>query len=55
MFKTFNPKTDISGQTILKSSVQRGIRAKLIEQYPNIEQHIEEILPKKQNMVLRKW
>ncbi|KAJ3254813.1 hypothetical protein HK103_006803 [Boothiomyces macroporosus] len=47
MFKKFNPKQDISGQTQAKSSVQRNIRAKILDQMPLLEPHIEEILPKK--------
>ncbi|CAO1416083.1 unnamed protein product [Diamesa hyperborea] len=31
----------------LKSSVQKGIRTKLLEQYPHIDQNIDSILPKK--------
>lgn len=31
----------------LKSSVQKGIRNKLLEQYPPIEAHLDQILPKK--------
>lgn len=31
----------------MKSSVQKGIRAKLLEQYPHIESFIDQILPKK--------
>ncbi|KIV78836.1 hypothetical protein PV11_06446 [Exophiala sideris] len=31
----------------VKSSVQRGIRAKVLETYPALEPHIDEIMPKK--------
>uniref|UniRef100_A0A2M4AK43 Putative translation machinery-associated protein 20 n=2 Tax=Nyssorhynchus TaxID=44543 RepID=A0A2M4AK43_9DIPT len=47
MFKKFDEKESISGVQQLKSSVQKGIRAKLIEQFPFIESHIDLILPKK--------
>ncbi|KAF2234905.1 translation machinery-associated protein 20 [Viridothelium virens] len=42
-------KKDIQpgAKTKVKSSVQRGIRAKVLETYPLLEPHIEEILPKK--------
>jgi hypothetical protein len=31
----------------VKSSVQRGLRAKLVETYPGFEPYIDEIIPKK--------
>ncbi|KAL1925788.1 uncharacterized protein VTP21DRAFT_671 [Calcarisporiella thermophila] len=54
MFKKFNAKEDISGQNQLKSSIQRGIRTKLLEQMPALEGIIDEILPKKTPIVLVK-
>ena len=39
----------------LKSSVQKGIRNKLIEQYPHIEGHIDQVLPKKDSFRIVKW
>lgn len=47
MFKKFDEKESISGVQQLKSSVQKGIRAKLLETYPYIESHVDTILPKK--------
>ncbi|XP_065081546.1 malignant T-cell-amplified sequence 1 homolog [Ochlerotatus camptorhynchus] len=47
MFKKFDEKESISGVQQLKSSVQKGIRNKLIEQYPHVEGHIDLVLPKK--------
>uniref|UniRef100_A0A182QQW3 PUA domain-containing protein n=1 Tax=Anopheles farauti TaxID=69004 RepID=A0A182QQW3_9DIPT len=47
MFKKFDEKESVSGVQQLKSSVQKGIRAKLIEQFPTIESHIDLVLPKK--------
>ncbi|KAG9774997.1 Translation machinery-associated protein 20 [Exophiala dermatitidis] len=38
----------------VKSSVQRGIRAKILETYPDLEPHIDEILPKKSQLDLIK-
>jgi hypothetical protein len=38
----------------VKSSVQRGIRAKVLETYPLLEPHIEEIMPKKSQLDLLK-
>eukprot|EP00742_Colponemidia_sp_Colp-10_P001404 GILJ01001511.1.p1 GENE.GILJ01001511.1~~GILJ01001511.1.p1 ORF type:complete len:182 (-),score=28.68 GILJ01001511.1:60-605(-) len=49
MFKRLGEE-DIGNVTQLKSSVARGIRAKVLETYPSIEAHIDEILPKKKNL-----
>ena len=53
MFKKFE-KEDITGSQQLKSSVQRGIKAKLVEQFPELDTVIEDILPKKENFKLIK-
>lgn len=49
MFKKFDVKEDVSGVQQLKSSVQKGIRNRILECYPSIEPYMEEIMPKKQN------
>ncbi|KAL2915095.1 translation machinery-associated protein 20 [Polyrhizophydium stewartii] len=54
MFRKFNTKEDIAGQTQVKSSVQRSIRTKILEQYPALEPHIEDLLPKKSPLFLVK-
>ncbi|KAK5114916.1 hypothetical protein LTR62_002075 [Meristemomyces frigidus] len=41
-------------KTKVKSSAQRAIRAKVIETYPRLEPHIDEILPKKEQLDLVK-
>ncbi|KAI7821793.1 PUA-like domain-containing protein [Kickxella alabastrina] len=51
MFKKFNLQETMSGQNPVKSSVVRGIRSKLVEQFPGLEPHIDEILPKKVNLI----
>lgn len=38
----------------MKSSVQRAIRAKVLETYPKLEPHIDEVLPKKGQLDLVK-
>ena len=38
-----------------KSSVQKGIRAQVLEQFPHIEDYIDQILPKKEALKLVKW
>ncbi|XP_065567896.1 malignant T-cell-amplified sequence 1 homolog [Artemia franciscana] len=49
MFKKFDDKENVSGVQQLKTSVQKGIRNKLLETYPFIENCIEAVLPKKEN------
>jgi PUA domain protein len=39
----------------VKSSVQRGIKAKIVKQYPAIADYINQIFPKKDPMVVVKW
>lgn len=54
MFKKFDEREDITGATQLKSSIQKGIRNKLLESYPHIEPYLNDILPKKENFKLIK-
>jgi malignant T-cell-amplified sequence len=44
----------VSSQSQCKSSIARAIRARLIQDYPSIEDIMEDILPKKQAMILAK-
>jgi Predicted RNA-binding protein (contains PUA domain) len=53
MFQKFD-RSQLGGQTIAKSSVQRAIRAKVLECFPSLEPHMEDILPKKGQIVLVK-
>ncbi|KAL5289930.1 MCTS1 family protein [Megaselia abdita] len=48
MFKKFDEKESVSSVQQLKSSLQKGIRGKLLETYPYLESHLDEILPKKE-------
>lgn len=41
-------------KTKVKSSVQRGIRAKVAEQYPLLEPYLDQIIPKKEQLDLVK-
>ena len=50
MFKKFNEKENVSGVIQAKSTVIKQIRTKLIDDYPYIEDYIDEILPKKDNV-----
>lgn len=60
LFKSFSPqKGDISSSTAVKSSVQRGMRSKLLENYPSLAKDegvlLESIWPKKQGITLVKF
>ncbi|KAI8823452.1 PUA-like domain-containing protein [Fimicolochytrium jonesii] len=54
MFRKFNPREDISGKSKVKSSVQRAIRSKILEQYPALNPYADELLPKKEPLILIK-
>ncbi|XP_053952403.1 malignant T-cell-amplified sequence 1 homolog [Anastrepha obliqua] len=54
MFRKFEEKESVSSLQQLKSSVQKGIRAKLLETYPLLETHIDLILPKKDSYRIAK-
>ncbi|KAJ8895163.1 hypothetical protein PR048_000488 [Dryococelus australis] len=43
----FEEKESVSGVQQLKSSVQKGIRTKLVDQYPHLESYVDVVLPKK--------
>lgn len=38
-----------------KSSVQKGIRGQVLEQFPHIEDYIDQVLPKKEALRIVKW
>ncbi|EPX71141.1 RNA-binding protein Tma20 [Schizosaccharomyces octosporus yFS286] len=50
MFKRFNSKEDFKGTTPIKSSIQRGIKSKLVETFPKLEQVIDDLIPKKSQL-----
>lgn len=54
MFKKFQAKESVSGVSQVKSSVQRGIKSKLVEQFPAIDDYIVQILPRKEPLVVVK-
>lgn len=53
MFKKFEDG-DISTTVQLKSSVQKNIKAKLIEQFPNLAKYADVIMPKKEQLRVAK-
>ncbi|XP_019647462.1 PREDICTED: malignant T-cell-amplified sequence 1-like [Branchiostoma belcheri] len=54
MFKKFEEKESVTGVTQLKSSAQRGIRAKLLDEYGHCEDYLNQIVPKKEAMKIVK-
>lgn len=54
MFKKFDDKENISGVNNAKSSVQRGVKASVLQNFPFIEDYIDEILPKKDGLKIVK-
>lgn len=53
MFKKFEDE-HISGTVQLKSSVQKNIKAKLVEQFPNLAKYVDVIMPKKDQLRVAK-
>lgn len=53
MFKRFTVEEHVSSTSQVKNSVQRSILSKLVEQYPTLEDKIEELLPKKEILVAK--
>ncbi|KAJ7063144.1 hypothetical protein C8F01DRAFT_1131697 [Mycena amicta] len=51
MFKKFQPSTDIAGQTPVKTSVQRSIRANVLAQWKIEPETLEAVWPKKEGLV----
>lgn len=51
----FTVKENVSSSSQAKNSVTRTIRAKLIEQMPNIEIILDTIMPKKSQVYILKW
>eukprot|EP00898_Chlorokybus_atmophyticus_P008293 jgi/Chlat1/8465/Chrsp80S07862 len=54
MFKKFTPEENITGHSQVKSSVQRKIRSALAEQFPTLEENLDELLPKKSPVIIAK-
>lgn len=45
----------VSGVNNPKSSVQKGIRNSILENYPAIETYLDQIIPKKGDLKIVKW
>jgi len=53
--KRFQPTSDVTGQTPVKSSVQRGIRSAILSSWKVDAETLEEIWSKKESIVHVKW
>lgn len=53
-FKKYVPDEFISSSSQCKSSVARQIRARVLQDYPGLEDHIEDLMPKKASLVMCK-
>ncbi|GAQ85203.1 pseudouridine synthase and archaeosine transglycosylase (PUA) domain-containing protein [Klebsormidium nitens] len=53
MFKKFTHE-EVSGQNQVKSSVQRKIRQSIADQYPLLEPVLDDLLPKKEPLIVAK-
>ena len=54
-FFRFDDKENISGVNNAKSSVQRGVKAAVLDQFPFTAGYMDQILPKKDALKLVKW
>ncbi|XP_076446998.1 malignant T-cell-amplified sequence 1-like [Babylonia areolata] len=54
MFKKFVAKEMVTNVNNAKSSVQKGIRSQVLDQFPHVEDYIDQILPKKEALKLVK-
>ncbi|CCE94174.1 translation machinery-associated protein 20 TDEL_0H03150 [Torulaspora delbrueckii] len=53
MFRKFT-KDDVHSRSKVKSSIQRTLKTKLVNQYPQLEEVIDELIPKKSQIELIK-
>ena len=54
MFKNFTVEETVSSRSQVKSSVARGIRTNILELYPRLEPVIDQIMPKKESVIVGK-
>ncbi|RXI01801.1 hypothetical protein DVH24_015150 [Malus domestica] len=54
MFKKFSTE-EVSAQNQVKASVQRKIRQSIADEYPGLEQVLEDLIPKKSPLIVAKW
>lgn len=51
----FSVEESVKSKSQIKSSLQRNIRNRILEQYPSLTPLIDELLPKKTPMIVAKW
>ncbi|PRP79626.1 hypothetical protein PROFUN_12816 [Planoprotostelium fungivorum] len=54
MFKKFTKDEDVASQSLVKSSVSRGIRNNLLEQMDNLDAILDQLLPKSKQLIIAK-
>ncbi|KAA8493385.1 Malignant T-cell-amplified sequence 1 [Porphyridium purpureum] len=54
MFKKFSSEVSVSSKAPVKSSVQRQMRARIEEQMPSLNEYMDELLPKKEKVLVVK-
>ena len=55
IYYRFDSDTEVSGISQTKSSVAKGIRQRLLKDYPPIEPYLDDIVPKKEALNIIKW
>ncbi|XP_011478227.1 malignant T-cell-amplified sequence 1 isoform X1 [Oryzias latipes] len=55
MFKKFDEKENVSNCIQLKTSVIKGIKNQLLDQFPDIEPWLNQIMPKKDPVKIVRW
>jgi PUA domain protein len=54
MFRKFSKADNIKTTSPVRSSEQRAIRAQILQQYPALEEYVEDIFPKKESLIMCK-
>ncbi|RUS79685.1 hypothetical protein EGW08_012569 [Elysia chlorotica] len=54
MFKKFDESENVGNVNIAKSSVQKGIRSQILDQFSHIDDYLDQILPKKEPLKIVK-
>ena len=54
MFRKFSKAENIKTTSPVRSSEQRAIRAQILQQYPSLEEFVEDIFPKSEKLIMCK-
>ena len=52
MFRKFTKEENIKTSSAVRSSEQRQIRAQIVQQYPALEPYVEDLFPKKGDLIM---